>query len=211
MALDVYQQELNRLMQPPTCSANVSTTTTATITGNFTSTPVGSAGSQNQSTTPTTSAKQQNLSNGFPQDLSLPKSSTGARSDEESSERDAAKIRSANKPSSSSSFLLNLSENGERSKSETAPSKSTENSIGLFMPHSLHNILRPSSSLQLKIPGRTEKPNSRPFLISPSYRHGAFTKRGHLLCAPQVTIQSILLSFSLYFCWPGSIVPCNHS
>ena len=134
-------------MQPPTCSANVSTTTTATITGNFTSTPVGSAGSQNQSTTPTTSAKQQNLSNGFPQDLSLPKSSTGARSDEESSERDAAKIRSANKPSSSSSFLLNLSENGERSKSETAPSKSTENSIGLFMPHSLHNILRPSSSL----------------------------------------------------------------
>lgn len=155
-------------MQPPTSSssANVTTTTatsttTVTTTGNFTSTPVGSAGSQHQSTTSTTTGQQQqqHLSNGFPQDLSLPKSATGAgsvRSDEESSERDAGKMRSTVSTSKSSSFLLNLSENGERSKSVTGEtgnnnlsqtSKSVENSIGLFMPHSLHNILRPSSSL----------------------------------------------------------------
>ena len=169
MALDVYQQELNRLMQPPTSSsssnANVTTTTATTTTtsmttGNFTSTPVGSAGSQHQSTTSTTTGQQQHVSNGFPQDLSLPKSATGAgsvRSDEESSERDASKMRSTVSTSNkSSSFLLNSSENGERSKSVTGEtgnnnlshmSKSAENSIGLFMPHSLHNILRPSSSL----------------------------------------------------------------
>jgi hypothetical protein len=171
MALDVYQQELNRLMQPPTSSsassaANATTTTTTTTTasttttGNFTSTPAGSAGSQHQSTaTTTTGQQQQHLSNGFPQDLSLPKSAAGAgsvRSDEESSEREAVKMRSAVPASSKSSFLLNANENGERSKSVSGEtgnnnlsqsSKSVENSMALFMPHSLHNILRPSSSL----------------------------------------------------------------
>lgn len=129
MALDVYQQELNRLMQPPTSSsassaANATTTTTTTTTasttttGNFTSTPAGSAGSQHQSTaTTTTGQQQQHLSNGFPQDLSLPKSAAGAgsvRSDEESSEREAVKMRSAVPARSKSSFLLNANENGEQ-------------------------------------------------------------------------------------------------
>lgn len=161
MALDVYQQELNRLMQPPTSSnaTNATTTTTATTAaaGHLTSTPVGSAGSQHQSTTSISG----HVSNGFPQDLSLPKSATGAgsvRSDEESSERDVGKMRSAvGSAANNKSLLLTPGENGERSRSvagETASSnlahsssRSTDNAMGLYMPHSLHNILRPSSSL----------------------------------------------------------------
>lgn len=161
MALDVYQQELNRLMQPPTSSNATNATTTATATtaaaGHLTSTPVGSAGSQHQSTTSISG----HVSNGFPQDLSLPKSATGAgsvRSDEESSERDVGKMRSAvGSAANNKSLLLTPGENGERSRSvagETASSnlthsssKSTDNAMGLYMPHSLHNILRPSSSL----------------------------------------------------------------
>lgn len=148
-------------MQPPTSSNATNATTTATATtaaaGHLTSTPVGSAGSQHQSTTSISG----HVSNGFPQDLSLPKSATGAgsvRSDEESSERDVGKMRSAvGSAANNKSLLLTPGENGERSRSvagETASSnlthsssKSTDNAMGLYMPHSLHNILRPSSSL----------------------------------------------------------------
>ena len=122
MALDVYQQELNRLMQPPSSST---TPTTAVAAASTTTTP----------------SVAQPTSNGFPQDLSLPKSAVGSvRSDEEGSERDVK----ARAPSSAKSHLSGV-ENGD-SKAETpSVSLKTENSM-MYMPHSLHNILRPSSS-----------------------------------------------------------------
>lgn len=127
LALDVYQQELNRLMQPPGSSA-------ASSTGPFG--PFGSA-------TPAPVVG----TNGFPQDLSLPKSNSG-RSDEESSERDA-KV-TARTPSSTKSLLLSEM-NGENRK--TPSSVTTEGNVTVktentmpYIPHSLHNILRPSSS-----------------------------------------------------------------
>lgn len=157
MALDVYQQELNRLMHPASSSAASSSTTTTTATasaassqflasaaasatGGSASTPAGSGGSQ-----PT------GLSNGFPQDLSLPKGALGAgsvRSDEEGSERDS-KVKA---PSSTKSLLGGV-ENGESGKSAADSGHSTPGVLPLksdsslvYMPHSLHNILRPSSS-----------------------------------------------------------------
>lgn len=146
MALDVYQQELNRLMQPPSSSSTTTTPTSSSAAvaaagqflgaaaGGSTSTPAGSAGSQPA------------VSNGFPQDLSLPKSAVGSvRSDEEGSERDS-KVRA---PSAAKS-LLSAMENGESGKSLSAENSGnvtlkSENSM-VYMPHSLHNILRPSSS-----------------------------------------------------------------
>ncbi len=86
-------------------------------------------------------------SNGFPQDLSLPKSS-GGRSDEEGSERDT-KVPSARTPSSTKSLLMDV--NGERKTPSSTAAESTNATIKTenqmaYMPHSLHNILRPSSS-----------------------------------------------------------------
>ena len=114
MALDVYQQELNRLMQPP----NVQNPAVAQFL-NATSSNTGSA--NNNSGPP---------ANGSPQDLSLPKSG-GGRSDEECSER------------AKSSASKNL-ENGDSKNQEASATIKTENPV--YMSHSLHNILRPSSS-----------------------------------------------------------------
>lgn len=147
MALDVYQQELNRLMQPTSSTSSTPTTSTPSAAavvaaaGQF----LNAATSSSSSSTP---AQPIALTNGFPQDLSIPKSAVGSvRSDEESSERDS-KIRT---PSATKLLLSSMTENGgENTKTNTETHNSnaslkTENSL-VYMSHSLHNILRPSSS-----------------------------------------------------------------
>lgn len=119
MALDVYQNELNRLMQPPATPHSAS--------GQFLS---GSASAAPSSVHPT---------NGFPQDLSLPKSSGGGggggRSDDEGSEK--AKL------------AVKAQDNGDvkaQAASDSGANVSVKTENLVYMPHSLHNILRPSSS-----------------------------------------------------------------
>ena len=139
LALDVYQQELNRLMQgQQTAAAAVTTTITNASSSNV---QVGGGNAPPP------------LSNGFPQDLSIPKSqSGGARSDDEDCDPPPRDVKN------SKSIIKSMAENGggvaeslthskKRSASPAVVQVKTENSPNIFMAsHSLHNILRPSSS-----------------------------------------------------------------
>ena len=138
LALDVYQQELNRLMQPPAGpppSAGSQFLNAATST----SVPV----SNNSSTSSSASSNNNNHpTNGLPQDLSLPKSAGRSDSSEEGSERVEKDSRSKFHATSKSS------ENGEANKTPDVVIKTErpELSSSVYMSHSLQNILRPSST-----------------------------------------------------------------
>jgi len=131
LALDVYQQELNRLMQGQATGAAAAV---AAVT-------VNAPSSNANSNAP--------LSNGFPQDLSIPKSAAGgARSDEEDSER-GVDVKSNSKSMNKSMTMENGMESSRKRSASPAVTVTvkTENSPSVFMAsHSLHNILRPSSS-----------------------------------------------------------------
>ena len=170
LALDVYQQELNRLMQPPNAATSSSSqqqpsSTSAVGSGQSLNPPptTTTAPVSNNSTLSSTSAPSHHINNnsshsnnnqpanGLPQDLSLPKSGGrgGSESSEEGSDRDREKDRSTSKGQATLKCENGSAKHPASGAGDTAhPLIKTERDLSssVYMPHSLHNILRPSSS-----------------------------------------------------------------